>query len=150
MRRGLSGAAAERAALEELDKESGLLRSRFSVEALKGITSKIKLDADRYFLPRAYEKGNIAAIEYSVRDLPSEEVLREDLTRLLSFYSACVEAKREVLAQHPGIIATSPDSERAKKKFRPSRRHSSLRVAQAIAPLSGLMNKYASAVMRIY
>lgn len=104
---GHKGAAAERVALEELGKESAMLRDGLSDAALDGLADKIELGADRYFLPRGYELGNIAAIEYDVAHLPYDEFLGADLTRLLALYASCVEIKKEILATQPGRIHTS-------------------------------------------
>lgn len=115
---GLRGIAAERAALNELARESALLREGLSDAALAGLVDKIDLDADDYFLPRGYELGNIAAVEYDLRQLPYDDVLSDDLTRLLALYASCVEIKKEVLAAQPGLIQTSAGA--AKDTSKPS------------------------------
>ncbi|GAB3434327.1 MrcB family domain-containing protein [Actinophytocola sediminis] len=115
---GLKGVKAESAALVELQEESSLIRSNLDDATLKDLLETINLGARR-FLPRGYEEGNIAAIEYDPTNLPDEEVLRADLTRFLALYSDCVEIKREVLATTPGLVNTAAGSEKARRVFVP-------------------------------
>jgi hypothetical protein len=117
LERGLAGVGAEQAALEELGTESKILIDCFYPSALHGMKLSIDLEAKHRFLPRGYEQGNVAAIEYASEELPDEKVLRSDLSRILSFYSACVEAKRDVLSHRPGVITTTPDSSRTRRRF---------------------------------
>lgn len=74
---------------------------------MAGLLSEIDLGAPTYFLPRGYEVGNVAAIEYDPEQLPDSTTLSDDLTRLLALYSSCVEIKKEILATEPGRINTT-------------------------------------------
>ncbi|WP_080636942.1 MrcB family domain-containing protein [Salinispora vitiensis] len=116
---GLKGTAAEKAALAELDAESKLLRKHLGEETMAGLIDEIDLDAPKHFLPRGYEEGNIAALTYDPAQLPNEEMLRADLDRFYALYAMCVDIKREILATEPGVINTTPNSEKTKRKFRP-------------------------------
>lgn len=113
---GLKGVKAESAALVELQQESSLIRSNLDDAALKDLLDAINLGARR-FLPRGYEEGNIAAIEYDPANLPDEEILRGDLARFLALYDDCVEIKREILAATPGLVKTAAGSEKTKRVF---------------------------------
>lgn len=115
---GLKGVTAERAALAELGRESELLRAHLDTATLDGLARSIDL-GHRSFLPRGYEKGSIAAVEYDPRNLPSESTLRADLTRFLALYDTCVDIKREVLADRPGLLNTTAESEKPKRIFTP-------------------------------
>lgn len=116
---GLRGTAAEKAALAELARESSLLRERLTTEALTGLATKIELAApSKYFLPRGYEEGNIAAIEYIAEHLPDEDALRGDLDRMLALYATCVNIKNEIRTTEPGVLKTTANSERSKPKFK--------------------------------
>lgn len=126
-KKGLKGVTAQNAALNELAKESALLREGLSNSALAGLVDKIDLDAKGYFLPRGYELGNVAAIEYDLTQLPDDSELSSDLTRLLGLYANCVEIKQEILATQPGLIHTSagaandvPNSTLKPPVFRPN------------------------------
>jgi MrcB-like, N-terminal domain len=72
------------AALEELQRESALLREGLRVGA-RGLIPAIRLGGDG-FLPRAYEAGSIVAKTYAVSSLPAEAVLRADLDDGLALY----------------------------------------------------------------
>ena len=58
-------------------------------------------------LQRAYEAGNIAAIEYVVGSLPDEPTMVADLSRFADLYQAAIAAKRELLQTDPGSISSS-------------------------------------------
>lgn len=47
-------------------------------------------------LTLGYEAGNILAVEYSLADLPAEDVLEMDLTRMLLLYKTLAEARGQV------------------------------------------------------
>ncbi|MET9244950.1 DUF3578 domain-containing protein [Nonomuraea sp. NPDC003709] len=114
--RGLKGVAAEAAACEELASESDLIRSHLSAEALIGMIPNIDLGAPvKYFLPRAYEYGNIASIEYDLQHLPSDGQLLDDLTRLRALYSTCIDIKDEIRAIDPSALKTTSGSSTVKK-----------------------------------
>jgi hypothetical protein len=110
--RGLGPAKAEVEALLELHSESELLQERLGMDVLAGTVETIELGGDR-FLPRAYEAGNIAALEYALEDLPSAQDLFVDLSRFLAIYGDCVEIKNELNATHPGLIHTTAAARQA-------------------------------------
>jgi hypothetical protein len=116
---GLKGVAANEAALAELRGESELMRQHLSEEAMTDLIQKIDLGAPGYFLPRGYEEGNVAAIEYDTASLPDETELRGDLSRFLALYATCVEIKREILANEPGLIKTTANTQKTKPQFKP-------------------------------
>jgi hypothetical protein len=115
---GLKGVKAEQAALAELRSESLLMRAQLGEGTLAGLATSIELGSDR-FLPRGYEEGNVAAMEYDLSTLPAEAELREDLSRFLALYDDCVAIKRDILATSPGLIATTAGSEKMKPTFKP-------------------------------
>jgi len=115
---GLNGVRAEQEALVELRRESALIRDNLDESVLDGLLTAIDLGAAR-FLPRGYEEGNVAAIEYDPAHLPDETVLRGDLARFLALYDNCVEVKHEVLAATPGLMNTTAESKKTKRVFAP-------------------------------
>ena len=58
-------------------------------------------------LQRAYEAGNIAAIQYDLSDLPSDAELLDDLERFVDLYQDAIVAKRELLQGDPGSVSSS-------------------------------------------
>lgn len=62
-----------------------------SVEVRPDLVEKIELGARKSNLGRAYEDGNVVAFEYSVEDLPSDDVLAADLLFLCSVLSELYE-----------------------------------------------------------
>jgi hypothetical protein len=115
LKRGLKNSAAEKVALSVLRADSDLLRRHLGKDTLAGLSSNIDLGAPGYFLPRGYEEGNIAALTYDMSQLPTEAILRNDLTRFLTLYQTCVEIIREEQYQFSIPAVT----EKAKPKFRP-------------------------------
>ncbi|HEU5475660.1 MAG TPA: DUF3578 domain-containing protein [Actinophytocola sp.] len=115
---GLKGVKAERAALAELRSESTLMRGKLDEGTLAGLVASIELGS-ALFLPRGYEEGNVAAMEYDLSTLPGEAELRDDLSRFLALYDDCVAIKRDILATSPGLIATTAGSEKTKTSFKP-------------------------------
>lgn len=115
---GLRGSKAEKAALDELQNESSLIRTKLDEAVLKDLATTIHLRASR-FLPRGYEAGNVAAIEYDPAQVLDEEVLRADLARFLALYADCVEIKREMLVATPGVVKTTAGSARRTYRTHP-------------------------------
>jgi hypothetical protein len=115
---GVKGVRAEQAALADLRHESELIRANLDAVVLKDLLTTIDLGVSR-FLPRGYEEGNIAAVEYDPTQLPDEAALRADLARFLALYDNCVQIKREVLAATPGLVKTTAESKRVKSTFTP-------------------------------
>jgi len=58
-------------------------------------------------LQRAYEAGNIAAIQYDLSGLPPEAELLADLERFVDLYQDAIVAKRELLQRDPGSVSSS-------------------------------------------
>jgi len=75
-------------------RDVGLL-AREDIDGL--ITGPVDLDGTTT-MTRGYQAGNILAIEYGRGEVPDEEVLATDLTRLLVLYTALVEARDQVQA----------------------------------------------------
>ncbi len=94
---GHKGRAAERAAIEEIDEETRLLRSLLTDVLPQGSGPEVDLRS-RAFLPLAYEAGNIAGVRYTLSTLPSASTLADDLSRFSAFYSTCIEAKDQLVA----------------------------------------------------
>jgi hypothetical protein len=107
--------SASEVALAELLAESRLLRERLSPAALDDLATDIDLGANG-FLPKGYENGNVAAIEYDVASLPDEEKLQDDLTRMLALYDSCVEIKKESRAVGSGLFRTPAVSSKVNAK----------------------------------
>jgi hypothetical protein len=83
-RDGLTGVSATRAAIGEVGAETQAIRARLNADDLIGTLGVIDLGAPG-FLPAGYEAGNVAAIAYDPRQLPSNAVLASDYSDLLSF-----------------------------------------------------------------
>lgn len=58
-------------------------------------------------LQRAYESGNIAAIEYELPELESDAQLLADLERFVDLYQDAIVAKRDLLQSEPGSLSSS-------------------------------------------
>lgn len=112
---GLKGRAAEAAALAEIRAETDALRAALDPDMLAGTDADIDLAAPN-FLPRGYEAGSVAAIEYTVSALPSSEDLGQDLARFAVLYGRCVELKDQLAANRR--VRTSARSE--KKRATPA------------------------------
>ena len=112
---GLKGKAAEASALAEIGAETVALRAALDPSMLAGTQSEIDLGASN-FLPRGYEAGSVAAIEYAVSALPSTEALSHDLARFAVLYERCVEVKDQLAANRR--VRTSSRSE--KKRATPT------------------------------
>jgi hypothetical protein len=100
--RALSDPRPGQAAVQELERESELLRDALQSD-LSGLISTINLGEDG-FLARGYEAGNVIAEEYDVRDLPEERTLRADLERFLAIYKEVIEVRDRVLVEQPGRL----------------------------------------------
>jgi hypothetical protein len=110
---GLRGKEAERSALTEITAETLAMRELVGAAIPEGTTSEIDLDAAQYYLPVAYEAGNIAAIEYQMAALPNAATLADDLAAFASLYSACVDVKDELAANRQ--VGTSARSAKKRK-----------------------------------
>ena len=96
-------AGAERAALAEIRSETALIREALDPELLLGTVAEMDLGSSRY-LPRGYEAGNIAAVLYDLKHLPTEDQLRADLNRFLVLYEESVAARQAAIATHPSVF----------------------------------------------
>ena len=94
---GRKGRAAEVAAIDEIAVETALLRQLMDKSRLAHTLGSIELGATR-FVPRAYEAGSIAAVKYSMSNLPENAALAADLAEFAALYSRCVELKDELAA----------------------------------------------------
>ena len=94
---GRKGRAAEVAAIDEIAVETALLRQLMDKLRLAHTLGSIELGATR-FVPRAYEAGSIAAVKYSMSNLPENAALAADLAEFAALYSRCVELKDELAA----------------------------------------------------
>jgi hypothetical protein len=94
---GRNGRAAEVAAIDEIAVETTLLRQLMDKLLQAHTLGSIELGATR-FVPRAYEAGSIAAVKYSMSDLPENAALATDLAEFAALYSRCVELKDELAA----------------------------------------------------
>jgi hypothetical protein len=93
------------AALEELRRESAILRSGLgSLDS--ELVDEIMLGGDG-FLPRAYEAGSIVAQAYDVSSLPADVVLRVDLDDFLAIYRDTVTIRERLLTERPGELHVS-------------------------------------------
>ncbi|MFD4641970.1 MrcB family domain-containing protein [Lentzea sp. NPDC058436] len=81
----LPGAGLRQRALEMREALSARLRAR------PDLVAEIALKATRSELGQAYEDGTVVAFEYPLDDLPSDEVLADDLTFLVSVLSELYE-----------------------------------------------------------
>lgn len=60
-------------------------------------------------LPRNYEAGNIAAITYDLAELPGNEKMVEDLSRLIRLYELALETRNQLRMSTPdSVITTTP------------------------------------------
>jgi hypothetical protein len=103
---GLTGVAADRAALAEIRAETALIRGLLAPSDAADTVDTIALGGAT-FLPHAYEAGSIAAIGYALNDLPGEEQLADDLRRFGVLYATCVELKAELVATDPNRVRTA-------------------------------------------
>lgn len=83
--KGLPGSGLRQRAHEMREALSASLRAR------PDLVDAIELKATRSELGRAYEDGTVVAFEYPLGDLPSDEVLADDLTFLVSVLSELYE-----------------------------------------------------------
>ena len=58
-------------------------------------------------LQRAYEAGNICAVEYSLGGLEDEARLLADLNRFVKLYQDAIVVKRDLLQSDPGKVSSS-------------------------------------------
>jgi 5-methylcytosine-specific restriction protein A len=100
-------------------RDVGLLASK----DLKGlITGSIDLGAETS-LSRGYESGNILAIPYERGSIPSDDVLKDDLGRLVALYQALIESRDQVDDdENDDPIGSPTNSELEARRFRWHRR----------------------------
>jgi hypothetical protein len=98
-----AGLTIDAAALNALAGESALIRAELASSLVGATVTGIDLGADG-FLPKAYEAGTIAAVEYDLSALPFEGQLRDDLARFLWIYDAAVDAKWRLTAADPATF----------------------------------------------
>lgn len=94
------------AARNRLSADADAIRGVLDSKALVGLSRSLDLGTAG-FRQQAYEAGNIAAVRYSLSNLPPETKLRRDLAHLLDLYQDAIAAKRHLLQSSPGTIATS-------------------------------------------
>ncbi len=73
---------------------------------------------------RSYETGNIAAIKYSLEELPSNELLATDLRRFLDLYKRAADAKQDLVAAQLSPKQRQADS--SGRGLLPARRRAAL------------------------
>lgn len=118
---GMAPSTAERAALLEITAETKALRERLGPELLDGTVPNISLGTTGY-LPAGYEAGNVAALQYDLHDLPSEDVLLTDLHRFLGLYEETVKARHALIAENPDVFhvgAPPPQTPPPSPEFKP-------------------------------
>lgn len=117
------GTTIDGAAIAALTRESVAIRAELPESLLEGTSREIDLGLDE-FNPAAYAAGTIAAIDYDLENLPSENALREDLDRFLLIYAEAVDALSRLTTADPNTFRTPvvnsapPRSDRA-EEFRP-------------------------------
>lgn len=109
---GLKGRAAEDAAIEEISEETAALRGVLHPSVLTATLAVIDLGEER-FLPRAYEAGSIAALSYTLADLPDNSRLAEDLAEFSLLYSQCVTLKDQLAANRQVRTSSRSAKQRA-------------------------------------
>jgi hypothetical protein len=85
--------AAEIAAIDEIVVGTALLRQLIDKSLLAHTLASIELGARR-FVPRAYEAGSVAAVRYSMSDLPDNAALAADLAEFAALYARLRGAAR--------------------------------------------------------
>lgn len=83
-----------------LDEAANL---RTLVPALADYSGSIDL-AEKGRRARGYEAGTIAAVEYSIAELPGSSTLEADLWELIALQQVTVAAKRKAMQQDPGVF----------------------------------------------
>ncbi|SDK97206.1 protein of unknown function [Lentzea albidocapillata subsp. violacea] len=108
---------------QDLWQRSGWARAALAASLLvrPDLVEKIELGARKSNLGRAYEDGNVVAFEYSLEELPSDEVLAADLVFLCSVLSELYELA--VVDLPPGdpapeIVDAEVEAERSAGKAR--------------------------------
>lgn len=102
---GSTSRGANERACGELDAESEAVRANLSETVQQATIRRIDLGGDA-FLPAAYAAGNVAAIEYEMTSLPSDDDLRADLELMLGVLDTAVAIKVALTLQEPAIFRT--------------------------------------------
>ncbi|MFE4976659.1 MrcB family domain-containing protein [Kitasatospora sp. NPDC056651] len=89
----------------KLSVEAGAIREALPSENVAGLEVGIDLGGRRG-LPLSYEQGNVLARTYRVADLPSEDVLREDLRRFIALYQDALVAREWLRQTTHDVICT--------------------------------------------
>ena len=84
---GRNGRAAQVAAIDEIAVETTLLRQLMDTLLQAHTLGSIELGATRFCPPRIREAGSIAAVKYSMSDLPENAALATDLAEFAALYS---------------------------------------------------------------
>ena len=87
----------DKTARELLRSQADAVRSMLGKKSLEGLKTSMSLRSDGN-RQRAYEAGNIACLTYETDNLPPEEVLQKDLSRMLDLYRTAVVARQSSLS----------------------------------------------------
>jgi hypothetical protein len=104
-----------RKARELLREQAAAIRSRFDAEDTSDLESSIDLRSKEN-LPRDYECGNIFGLTYKSTDLPSEEVMVEDLKRFVRLYAEAMVGREDARKSGNGAIVTTSLQGAAKRR----------------------------------
>src|SRR5438552_3245711 len=103
----------DRAARDKLSQDAANIRGALPLELLDGLSTVMDIGPHAGARQKAYVAGNIVCRRYEVDGLPTEAVLRADLRRFIDLYEDAVEAKRRLLQQSPGSIASASGAQTA-------------------------------------
>ncbi|WP_285643603.1 DUF3578 domain-containing protein [Lentzea sp. NBRC 102530] len=112
----------------ELRERARWMRAQLATRLLErpDLVDEIELKARKTDLGRAYEAGNVVAFEYSLDELPTDEVLKADLTFLGGVLSELYEIVERAVdlpgEQAPEIADAEVEAERSAGKARRRRR----------------------------
>nr|WP_275693384.1 DUF3578 domain-containing protein [Nocardioides sp. TF02-7] len=93
-------------ARSRLASDAAAVRAALGTTATAGTLPNVTFGVNAP-LQRAYEAGNIAAIQYDLADLPPDADLLTDLDRFVDLYQDAIVAKRDLLQQDPGSVSSS-------------------------------------------
>ncbi|CAL9306371.1 hypothetical protein SUDANB148_04068 [Streptomyces sp. SudanB148_2056] len=85
--------------------EAAAIREAFPGNMAEGLEDVIDLGG-RSGLPRAYEAGNILARVYAIDSLPTEEVLKADLRRMIQLYQDALVLREDLRSTTRELITT--------------------------------------------
>ncbi|MFI9119022.1 MrcB family domain-containing protein [Streptomyces bikiniensis] len=94
-----------REAEKHLRGEAAAIRGAFPEDVTVGLEDVINLGG-RAGLPRAYEAGNILSYVYEIDSLPTEEVLKTDLRRMIQLYQDALVLREDLRSTTRDVITT--------------------------------------------